>query len=411
MHLHRIFVILFFAFAAGGCEEKAPDPTSPPQPVLIDKDFTTATVLEDRIENPEFPDYIVTKDVAVKSQLTLHPGVVIAFARDTRFTVADEGGVLISKGTVDRKVRLIGQQTLKGFWSGVMINSASSGNVLEYTEIMHAGSQTMLDNTKMAVAMFIESQVTFKNCIFSNNDGYGLFVQEGAVIREFAANAFTSNTQAGIRLPSDQVALLDQASVFDGDNGRNIVEVIGAFLGNPNVKEEVVWKGFNDQTPYRLMNTIAVRTGWKLSPGVTIEVAGDGAIIINEEGYLHAKGTENSKIKFTGSAITTAHWSGILVHSQNQQNLIQYAEISNGGSVPLVSSENANLALYGDNARMTIKNTRISGSGGYGIWIGYGSILNADHLESNVFENNRLGAVFGQFVKNGRQASLKYKGR
>ena len=377
------------------------------QPVVIEKDITIPTVLEDRIANPDFPDYIVSKDVAVKSQLTLHPGVVIAYARDARFTIADKGGVLIAKGIPERKIRFIGQQPVKGFWSGIMLNSTSSGNILEYAEILHAGSQTMLDNTKMALAMFIESQAAIKNCLFSANDGYGLFIQEGAILREFSTNTFTSNSQAGIRLPADYVSILDQASVFTGGNGRNVVEVIGAFLGNPNVKEEVTWKGFTDKTPYRLMNRIAVRTGWKLNPGVTIEVTGDAAIIINEEAYLIAKGTETNKIKFTGSTNTAAFWSGILVHSQNQQNLIQYAEITNAGSIPLVSSEAANLALYGDNARMTVKNTRIAGSGGYGIWVGYGSLINGDYADSNVFENNKSGAVYGQLIENGRTAPKK----
>ncbi|GAB3917780.1 hypothetical protein GCM10028804_06510 [Larkinella terrae] len=364
------------------------------QPLTIDRDITVKTVLEDRILNPNLPDYIVPKSIAVKHELTIQPGVVIAFERDVRFDINDEGGSLIAKGTADKKIRFIGVGQTKGYWTGIMLYSESNINALEEVEILHAGSRPMLNNKKMGMAMFKESQMALKNTLFAQNDGYGLFVQETAILRAFSTNTFRNNAEAGILLSTENVAKLDAASVFTGSNGRNVVEINGDYIGNTATQNaEIVWGGFADKTPYRFLNTVAVRTGWKLNPGVTIEMSRDASIIVNEEAYLLAKGTANQKITLTGAANATAYWQGILSHSVSDRNSIENAEISNAGSKVIISGKRANVALYGHNATLSIRNTRISGSGGYGIWVGYGSTINPDAATANTFDGNAQATV------------------
>ncbi|GAB3252567.1 hypothetical protein GCM10027347_11720 [Larkinella harenae] len=362
------------------------------QPVTLNKDITVKTVLEDRILNPNLPDYIVPKDIAVKHELTINPGVVIAFERDVRFTVAD-GSILVAKGTAEKKIRFIGIGQTKGFWTGIMINSESNVNILEHVEILHAGSRPMIDNKKAGMTMFKDAQIALKNTLFSQNDGYGLYAYSEAILREFSTNTFSNNTEAGILLSTENVAKLDAGSVFTSGNGRNVVEIQEGYIGSHNTKEEVVWGGFADKTPYRLLGSVTARTGWKLNPGVTIEVARDESITINEGGYLVAKGTVNQKVTLTGAGSGAAYWTGILNHSTSTQNSIEYADIRNAGSKVIVSGKRANLALYGDNATISVKNTRISGSGGYGIWVGYGSKINTDAPTSNAFDGNAQNPV------------------
>ena len=68
--------------------------------------------------------------------------------------------------------------------------------------------------------------------------------------------------------------------------------------------------------------------------------------------------------------------------------------IFDGGSLVIVSGKKANLALYGNSATVAIKNTKFSGSGGYGIYAGYGSTLNADAATVNTIEANALDSVY-----------------
>ncbi|WP_234734760.1 PKD domain-containing protein [Tellurirhabdus bombi] len=357
------------------------------QPLTLNKDITVKTVLEDRIVNPNLPDYIVPKSIAVSHELTINPGVVIAFERDVTFTITDRG-FLIAKGTADQKIRFVGVNQSKGYWAGIMLNSESNVNLMEHVEVLHAGSRIMLDNKKAGMVMFKGSQMAIKNSLFGQHDGYGLFASDEAVLREFSANTFSGNTDAGILLSTENVAKLDAASVFTSGNGRNVVEINGSYIGETGQKDEIVWGGFADKTPYRLLNDIAVRTGWKLSPGVTIESSRDVVIIINESAYLNAVGTADQKIRFTGIGGTTAYWTGILCHSPSAKNQLENAEISNGGSNSIIAGKKANLALYGNQASITVKRTRIAGSGGYGILVGFGGKLNEEATSTNAFANN-----------------------
>lgn len=371
--------------ANGTSKDKVKLAASVAQPVAIDKSITVKTVLTDRIANPDYPDYIVTKSITVSHELTINPGVVIAFERDTRMDINDGGGLIIAKGTPEKKIRFIGAEKTKGYWVGIMIYSGSNANVFENIEVMHAGSRALISGTKAGMALFGggKAQIALKNSLFSQNDGYGLLVQEGGILREFATNSFTKNTEAGIVLDPANVDKLDATSVFTGENGRNVVEIKGYYLREGS---DITWGGFKDKTPYRLAGDFAVESGLTLSPGVTIEAARDVVMMINSKGYLIAKGTATEKVTFTGADRTSASWKGLMIYSNNSRNVIENAEISNGGSLVIVSGKKANLALYGGN--LSVKNTTIANGGGYGIFVSYSSKLNADASTVNTFKAN-----------------------
>ncbi|WP_460982948.1 PKD domain-containing protein [Spirosoma fluminis] len=358
------------------------------EPLAITQNITVKTVLTDRVLNPELPDYIVTKSVAVTSELTINPGVVIAFERDARLDINSEG-LIVAKGEADKKIKFVGVQKTKGFWVGIMVYSGSNANVFENIEVHHAGSRALLSSVKAGMALFGngKAQIALKNSLFADNDGYGLFVNEGAILREFSTNSFKNNTEAGILLDAVNVIKLDAASVFTSGNGRNVVEVSTSAIQDSK-DAETVWTGFADKTPYRLNGDLTVNTGWKLNPGVTIEVGRDAAIRINGEGYLSAKGTATEKITITGASRTPGYWRGLICYSTSPQNVIEYAEISNAGSNAIVSGKKTNIAVYGAKAALSIKNTKISGSTGHGIYVGYNCVLNADAATINTFEAN-----------------------
>jgi hypothetical protein len=357
------------------------------EPLAISANITVKTNLVDRVLNPGLPDYIVTKNIDVQHELTINPGVVIAFERDVRMNVIDGSGLLIAKGTADNRIKFVGVQKTKGFWVGITLYSGSNANVMEYVDVMHAGSRTIYSTTKSALFLSggSKAQIALNNCLFSQNDGYGIYVYDGGLLREFTQNTFTSNTEAGILLDAANVAKLDAASTFTGGNGRNVVDVTPSGIKGSS---EVVWAGFNDKTPYRISGDFTVNSGWKLNPGVTLEMNRDAVIRINTEGYLSAKGTASQKITFTGADHTAAYWKGLICYSQDAKNQLENAEVSNGGSTAIVSGKKANIAIYGTKAVMAIKNTRISGSGGYGVYVAYGASANTDLTSANTYEAN-----------------------
>ncbi|CCH01199.1 PKD domain-containing protein [Fibrella aestuarina BUZ 2] len=362
------------------------------EPIAITSNITVKTNLIDRIANPDLPDYIVTKSIDVTSELTINPGVVIAFERDVRVNVNDGGGLLIAKGTAQQRIKLMGVQKTKGYWVGIALYSGSNANVLEYVDVLHAGSRPLYSTTKAALFMSggSKAQIALKNTQFAQNDGYGVYVYEGGILREFQENAFTNHTEAGILLDAANVAKLDPASTFKGNNGRDVVEVTPSAITGA---QEVVWPGFTDKTPYRLTGDLSVNAGFKLNPGVTLEMNRDVTILVNTSGYLSAKGTETDKVIFTGANRTAGYWRGIICYSANNKNALDHAEVSHAGSVAIVSGKKANVAIYGTRAAMSITKTRISNSGGYGVFVSYGASANTDLSTANTFTSNTADNV------------------
>jgi len=206
------------------------------------------------------------------------------------------------------------------------------------------------------------------------------------ILASFEKNNFKDNTEAGILMGAENVKNLDTDSKFTNGNGRNVVEIFGSSLPK-NATTEVVWKGFKDKTPYRILENIASDANWKLLPGVIIEVGRAGYITI-EDGYFNAVGTEANKIIIRGAENSAAYWKGLLCFSTSDKNVIENAEVSGGGNIAIVSGKKANIAIYGGQSRMAIRKSVISNSGGYGIFVNYQGTINADVETVNTFKDN-----------------------
>ncbi len=133
---------------AGSSKDKVMITATAAQPLALKDDIKVKTVLEDRIASPDLPDYVVNEGLTVDAELTIKPGVVIAFARDISFTVNSGGGLIIAKGEPNKKIKFTGVEKTKGYWKGIMVYSASNANEFENVEILYAGSQNMLSGIK-----------------------------------------------------------------------------------------------------------------------------------------------------------------------------------------------------------------------------------------------------------------------
>jgi hypothetical protein len=357
-------------------------------PLVLD-DITVNTVLEDRLSDPDQPDYLANKTVAVSARLTVKPGVVIAFAQDALLQV-NEGGELIATGETSKKIRFTGKEARKGYWAGIMFYSNASGNMLSHSQILYAGSTPMISGVKAGLLVSEAARVSINNTAISQSGGYGLCLREGSILAGFARNAFSQNGQAPVCLTAENVPALDAASVFTAGNTVNAVEVMRSSVSGT---AEAVWPALGDGTPYRFTGLITVQTGWKLSPGVTIEVAEDEHIEI-ANGYLHATGTADKKITFTGVVKTAGSWNGIILYPRSAFNLMEHVQMSYGGGNELVSGVKSSLVLT-HHASLSIKGCTISNSGGYGIYIYDRNVsLNADAAAVNTFSANALAPVF-----------------
>jgi hypothetical protein len=366
---------------------------TPLESTLLSEQINAKTVLEDRSEDPVLPDYIVNKRLIVNAELTIKPGVTIAFARDAQFTVNADGGILIAKGEANRKIRFVGKEATKGFWQGLWVTSTSSGNVLEQVEILHGGGQEVR-SAKAGLTLSNQAQLSLKNSLVSQSGGYGLHAMDGTALREFASNTFSNNTESGVYVSADNVKQLDAASVFTAGNGRNVVNILKSDLSNTT--NETVWKRLAGNTPYRIAHDLTIQTGLRLEPGVVLQAGPNVAVRVESKGYLNAVGTATNRIRIEGAEAGSGYWRGLIFsYSSSAKNVLEYVDISGGGSSPLISGQKANLALSGSTLVFSIRNSTLSRSAGYGIMVTYDARnrLNTDAATANTFEGNTQGAI------------------
>lgn len=363
-----------------------------PTPITLDKDITAKTRLFDRIIDPTKPDYIVASNIRTKAELTIDRDVVIAFQRDKQLSIETDG-TINAVGVSDQPIRFTGVEAQKSYWAGVVLYSSSTANTLSFVNVEYAGSRIAFTSTKAGLALYgaTKAQVALSDCRFNNNDGYGLYVEDGATLRTFARNNFKNQTEAPILIDAYNATRLDAASTFTGSNGRDVIEISSSSITGA---QEVKWPAFSDKTPYRLLGNLTVEAGLTLQPGVIVEAARDGMISVNKTGYLSAKGTADQKVTITGAGHTSAYWRGIIVYSISNLNVLDQVEVSGGGSAVIVSGQRSALTVYGRGATLSVKNSRISNSGGYGIMYTSDATLNADANSVNTFASNAQASLY-----------------
>lgn len=350
--------------------------------------ISTKTVLADRTQDPALADYWVNDDISVDAELVVMPGVVIAFAEDAAMWINDHG-ILTSKGEAGNKIVFTGKANGQGYWRGLLFYSGSNLNELSFTEVLNAGSTDMISDISANVTVADRARVNIKNCKIAGSGGYGLNYMEGAVITGFANNSFSSNHEAPVVLTADHVAKLDAGSTFSNGNGRNVIEVSGSTLTGAT---EAVWPAFADNTPYRFTDHVTINAGWKLSPGVTIEVAPNSFFDIGD-GYINAIGTADKKIRITGVDKTASSWDGIVIYSRSNFNVMQQVQIEYAGNNVLISGVKASITVTGGGS-LSLKNSTISNSGGYGVFANGGDVVVNDDIQTaNTFTNNISGPV------------------
>lgn len=383
--------LLPLAVAVSSCKK---DPVEPDDSKTSNeftlKDITKNTTLEDRVPDANVPDYFVNGTIAIAAELTIKPGVVIAFSQGARMDVNDNGSI-VAVGEADKKIRFTGKVPQKGYWSGIMMYSISTKNIFSHVEIMYAGSSDMLDGQKAALSMFDEAKLQMNNTLISYTDGNGMYLRDGAIIRNFSNNHFANNNEAPMMITARNIPALDSATRFSDNNGINKIAVATSFFTGTG---EIVWPAFSDQTPYLLVGDVNAEANWKLMPGVIIE-AKENVSITSSEGYFNAVGTPDKKIIIRGAEQTAGTWKGIVIYTKSANNRMENVVVSHAGSSEIFGSEKAGVSLFGStNANMTLKNCLINYSGGYGIHVyGAGASVNSDVETVNTFANNASASL------------------
>lgn len=335
--------------------------------------------LVDRVPG-DATDYIINGAFYVTGNalLTVNPGVVIRFTGVDGWIVVEENAGLRMAGTATNPIILSGpvNNSNKGSWGGIEYHSSRSDNLMEYVSVINAGSGTY----DAAVDIESDARLSIRNSIISRSAGDGLHVL-GTLA------AFTSNTISGCEKAPvvfeniDQVSILDEASQLTG-NGNSRVEISYGFkdvqTADLSLKKLTV--------PYLFKSGIYVERKLTIAPGTSLLFDNDAFLEVESTGTLVASGTAELPVSFSHVDGTEGAWQGIFLYSA-LANSMQYCIVEHGGSYYYYPCN----IVIGDGSRLTIQNSTIRNSTGYGV-IRYNSGTIAS--SSLTFTNCDLGNVY-----------------
>lgn len=356
---------------------------------ITDYDYTTDQVLEDVFEEEGVVDYYATAEMIVDAKLTIKPGVVIEFEKESGFNI--NTGTLVVEGTEDAGV-VFREYTAGNGWRGVSISSNTSQSISNLT-IEDAGVEAFLNNQTAAALSFGRdtdpTQGTITNLTIVDSKGVGFFAGAGTT---FDASGVTvqGSAEHAFELESFyQLGMLAADTTATG-NGSDIALVTDYNVQNQSITIELpnVPAHMTDTIVLAGDNTLAINAGSELyfATDTYLSIAGKLAIA----------GTSEAPVILGAIDGMSGGWAGLWIKSE-EDNTITNAVIENGGGIELdFVTAPANIVL-GDgitqNGKVTINDTTIRGSAGWGIYLQ--TIASDDDVvvENATFDGNVLGEL------------------
>jgi hypothetical protein len=326
--------------------------------------------------------YLVGADIDVHAALTIAAGAELAFGSSWSMSVEPDGS-LQAVGTAGNRIVFTGHDQVPGYWGGLIYYySNSSNNQLEYVTLEYGGFAGAANLMTVASAAQ-PTGLSVKNCTLRGSAGYGLYLNDGTTLTEFASNTLTGNLLGAASVTPDLVGSLDTASDYQG-NTEDVVDVRPGSVTNGQT-----WPAI-DVRYLIVTGSVDVHADLTIAAGATLAFGQNAAMSVYGDGSLRAVGTSAEGITFTGQAATAGYWQGLRYDaSVSPNNVLGYATIEYGGG-----NDTGNLYLSGD-AEAAATNCTFSNSSSYGVYVGGSATINSDIATANTFSDNALGDVFG----------------
>ncbi|MEM9673927.1 MAG: PKD domain-containing protein [Bacteroidota bacterium] len=352
-------------------------------PVTIDSNITEATTWPNVFDDPELPDYRVIADISVQQELTIAPGVKVIFEPNRGLIISGNSGALVSVGKADSLIELTAEDTENG-WDGIVFFNNNAQNELTYTTVSYGGQTDFGSGIEAAnVGVDFSGGVTITNSTLSNSFNYGLYLENGGLLRSFSNNTVSDNDNNAIGMSIVQAGSLDGTSTYSG-NTDNTVEI---FRSSLNEDEAIVLPALANGVSYFVTGKLDIDSGLEIEAGASLEFDPDAYFeVAGNNGYLTAEGTETDSITFTGREQADG-WGGIVFFSTNSRNKLAYTRVSFGGSVNFGSGIQPSSIGIDFSGEAGITNSVISnGVGDYGVYLEDGGTL--DEFSNNTFLDN-----------------------
>jgi hypothetical protein len=352
--------------------------------------------------------FVESRRYNINNALTISPGSILEFSSGAGFRLGEQAsdcstttGTINATGTAGEHIVFRGVNAGKGTWLGIGINSSSPENKLIYCDISGGGSADLYNASDFAANITLQcaSRVSIQNSSITDSGGYGIYMhEEDARLVDFEGNTLTDNELAPVLLHFPQVAGLDSGSTYSGANGREYVQVYGQAITEDDLTITKL------DVPYRITRDRAGRETYvekaiTIQAGVVLEFETAAGIVLGSPGVdcipttgsLNAVGTAEDPIIFRGATAGQGTWLGLGINSSTSANLMEYCQISGGGSTQMYNAGGQGNLVMTCSASLEINNSTIEDSGGWGIDFVQGS--NSLTQANNSFSNNADGDI------------------
>jgi hypothetical protein len=174
---------------------------------------TCCNYLENDATWPSFTDgstYYISSSVEIRAKLTLQPGAIFEFEANTQllfdqdFNSVENDGIISAIGTAAAPITFTGFRKEKGYWKGLVVQSESVLNEMNYCIVAYAGSDPIIDfiSAGLGVDNAIGGaqnipRLKVTNSIFRNILGCGIVVDATTTFEE-NGNTFENNDASDI---------------------------------------------------------------------------------------------------------------------------------------------------------------------------------------------------------------------
>ena len=320
--------------------------------------------------------YVIDGTVNIKSSsgttLRIEAGAVVSFTESSEIDIAygsGEYGTLIALGTEDNRIYFTSAAASKekGDWDGLWIYDGSNGCEFEYCTFEYGGGYSI--NNGMIVMK--GSDVSFKNCVVQQSETFGISLDIESGFNDFTNNTFAENNDHAILIYSSQAHTIGTENDFISGNK-------GVLVKGNTINQDVTWNKLN--CAYFVDGTMKVAS----SSGATLTIDAGTVIKFTENseldvayssgnyGKIVAIGTEEEPIFFTSAspAPSNGDWDGIWFYEGTSPGTeFNHCVISYGGGY---SDYSGNITFKDNGNNISIKNTEISHSGHWGLYLDNG---------------------------------------
>lgn len=310
-------------------------------------------------------DYIVPSGcvIDITATLTIEEGTVIHVEENAGFGIYDNGKI-VAVGTQANPITIAGTESLDGWWRGIHIES-QLGNKLEHVNISDAGKNYVYCCNEPA-SVFVKSgaSIALSHVSITNGEATGLLIRKDVDVSQFEAVTINTHQSYPMTIGIDIAKDLDGLGSDYTGNDLDFVRIYHTASSKENEIKKLNVPYSVEGKVFNITHQLDIEAGAEL---VFDQEAGFG--VFDADGALSINGTADEPVILRGKQAAKGYWRGIHVETNNLNNKIEYAQISDAGS-NYVFCCNIVASLFLKEGKLKLLNTTISNGEEYGIYTG-----------------------------------------